>query len=44
MAWTCSSGVADNCSEGDPFDPPFQQGDAAICTVCARELGLTDDP
>jgi hypothetical protein len=40
MAWTCASGVADDCAEGSLFDPPHQQGDAAICTACARELGL----
>ncbi len=43
MAWTCSSGVADDCSEGDLFDPPHRQGDAAICAACAHELGLLSD-
>ncbi|WP_435175621.1 hypothetical protein [Halorussus sp. AFM4] len=42
MTWTCSSGVADDCREGDLFDPPHRKGEAAICTACARELGLTD--
>jgi len=42
MAWTCSSGVADDCAEGSLFDPPYQKGDAAICTACARELDLRD--
>jgi hypothetical protein len=40
MPWECASQVADDCAEGSLFDPPYRKGDAAICTACARELGL----
>ena len=44
MTWTCSSQVADDCKEGDIFDPPFTTNDgAAICTACAFELDIPSD-
>lgn len=42
MPWECASQTADDCVGEDLFDPPHQQGEAAICLACARELGLTD--
>jgi len=44
MPWECASQVADDCVGEDIFDPPYRKGDAAICTACARELGLLSDP
>jgi hypothetical protein len=44
MPWECASQIADDCVEGDLFDPPYRtDDDAAICGRCARELNIPSD-
>ncbi len=42
--WTCSSGAAEDCLEGDLLDPDVRtlQGDP-VCINCARATGMLTD-